>query len=107
MKLRLEEWMKIRSVSQTQIADALGIGRQSVNAWLNGLVRPGGKRTRVWPDPESLEALCLFLECTPNDLLQLERESIGTTWRDVGSPRRGRPPKVAEPPSAIAAQVEG
>ena len=25
---------------------------------------------------------------------QLERESIGVTWRDVGEPRRGRPPKV-------------
>lgn len=94
MKLRLEEWMALRKISQAQIAEALGIGRQSVNAWLNGQVRPGGERRRVWPDPESLEALCLFLECTPNDLLELERESIGTTWRDVGEPRRGRPPKV-------------
>lgn len=46
--------------------------------------------------------LCLFLECTPNDLLQLERESIGMTWRDVGEPRRGRPPKAKEGKPTIA-----
>ena len=94
MKLRLEEWMERRNVSQAQIATALGLTRSTVSSWLIGKVRPGGIRTPMYPDYESLEALCLFLECTPNDILQLERDSIGVTWRDVGEPRRGRPPKV-------------
>lgn len=102
MKLRLEEWMAKRNVSQAQIAAALGLTRSTVSSWLIGKVRPGGVRTPMFPDYDSLEALCLFLDVTPNDLLQLERESIGTTWRDVGEPRRGRPPKA----TAQASQSE-
>lgn len=93
MKLRLAEMLEARGVNSYQLAKGLGVTPASVGAWLNGRMR-GDKLTRVYPDMDSLEALCLFLECTPNDLLQLERDSIGSTWRDVGEPRRGRPPKV-------------
>ena len=93
--------MQERGISGYQLSKAVGVSQPTVNAWLRGKVRPSGERVPVFPDMDSLEALCMFLECTPNDLLQLERESIGATWRDVGEPRRGRPPK------ATAATGEG
>lgn len=105
MNFRLAEVLSERSITPYQLAKALGLAQSTVNAWLVGKVRKAGERSTVYPDMDSLEALCLFLECTPNDLLQLERESIGATWRDVGEPRRGRPPKV--PAVADAGQADG
>lgn len=99
MRLRLKEWMELRNVSQAQVAAGVDVSRATVSAWVEGRARPGGgDRIVVFPDPESLEALCLFLECTPNDLLGLQKEDTpsGLTWRDSRGPRgRGRPP--AEP----------
>lgn len=95
MKLRLAAVLEERGINPYQLSKGLGLTPTSVNAWLNGRMRDG-KRVPVFPDYDSLEALCLFLECQPNDLLQLERETIGSTWRDVGTPRRGRPPKADE-----------
>lgn len=94
MRLRLKEWMELRNVSQAQIAAGLGVSRATVSAWVEGRSRPGGgERIVVFPDHDSMEALCLFLECTPNDLLELQKRTTpsGLTWRDFRGPRgRGR-----------------
>lgn len=90
MKLRIRGWMELRGVSQAQIAAALGVSRATVSAWVEGRARPGGgERIVVFPDHESLEALCLFFECTPSDLLELQRHQTptGLTWRDFRTPR--------------------
>ena len=100
MKLRIKDWMDLRNVSQAQIAAGLGVSRATVSAWVEGRVRPGGgERIVVFPDHESMEALCLFLECTPNDLLELQKRKTpsGLTWRDFLGPRgRGRRPQEGD-----------
>lgn len=85
MKLKLEEWLNRRNVSQSQIAEALGISRQSVNAWIKPKMRDG-EEVRIYPDFKTFEKLCLFLEVTPNDLLEIEpsRASIEKTWHAYG-----------------------
>ena len=100
MKLRIRGWMELRGVSQAQIAAALGVSRATVSAWVEGRARPGGgERIVVFPDHESLEALCLFFECTPSDLLELQKKATpsGLTWRDFRAPR-GRE-RASEPPA--------
>ena len=96
MRLRIRGWMELRSVSQAQIAAALGVSRATVSAWVEGRAKPGGGRLVVFPDHESLEALCLFFECTPSDLLEIQKEKTdsGLTWRDFRTPRGG--PSAAE-----------
>ena len=86
MRLLLEEWMAKRHVSQAQVAAGLGITRAAVSAWIVGRMR-GGKRYIAFPDQEMLEALCNFLECTPCDLLQMEKTETptGKTWRDFSA----------------------
>lgn len=100
MRLRLKDWMELRNVSQAQIAAGLGVSRATVSAWVEGRARPGGgERIVVFPDHESMEALCLFLECTPNDLLEPQKRKTpsGLTWRDFRGPRgRGRPSLSAD-----------
>jgi transcriptional regulator with XRE-family HTH domain len=99
VRLKIKEWMELRNVSQAQIAAALGASRATVSAWVEG--RPGkdGKRVMVFPDADGFEALCLFFECTPSDLLELQRRktSTGLIWRDFRDHRRGpgRPPRSA------------
>ncbi len=97
MKLRIKDWMELRNVSQAQIAAGLDVSRATISAWVEGRPKAGGGRIVVFPDHESLEALCRFLECTPNDLLELQRRTTpsGLTWRDFRGPRdRGRPAKA-------------
>lgn len=91
MRLRIRGWMELRSVSQAQIAAALGVSRATVSAWVEGRAKPGGGRLVVFPDHESLEALCLFFECTPSDILEIQKEKTdsGLTWRDFRNPRGG------------------
>ena len=99
MRLRLKEWMELRNVSQAQIAAGLSLSRATVSAWVEGRAKPGGGRIVVFPDHESLEALCLFLECTPNDMLELQKRTTpsGLTWRDSRGPRgRGRPTRTSD-----------
>lgn len=107
MKLKIKEWMELRNVSQVQIAAALQVSRATVSAWVEGRAGKDGKRLVVFPDMDSLEALCLFLECTPNDLLELQRRKTpsGFIWRDFRDTRRGpgRPPSVA---TALARAAE-
>lgn len=90
MRLRIRGWMELRGVSQAQIAAALGVSRATVSAWVEGRARPGGgERIVVFPDQDSLEALCLFFECTPSDLLEIQKQKTpsGLTWRDFRTPR--------------------
>lgn len=91
MRLRLKEWMELRNVSQAQIAAGLGVSRPTVNAWVEGRPKPDGRRNAVFPDYESLEDLCYFLECTPNDLLEIQQQVSPdrATWRDFQG-RRNR-----------------
>jgi transcriptional regulator with XRE-family HTH domain len=91
MRLRIKEWMELRNVSQAQIAAALQVSRATVSAWAEGRAGKEGRRVAVMPDAEGFEALCLFLECTPNDLLELQRRKTptGLTWRDLRGTRRG------------------
>lgn len=102
MKLRIKEWMDLRNVSQSQIAAALDVSRATVSAWVEGRAGKDEKRIQVFPDADSFEALCLFFECTPSDLLQLQRRKTpsGITWRDFRDHRRGpgRPPRSATEP---------
>ena len=99
MKLRIKEWMELRGVSQAQIAAALDVSRATVSAWVEGRAGKDGQRVTVFPDMDSLEALCLFFECTTNDLLDLQRRKTptGITWRDFRDHRRGpgRPPRAS------------
>lgn len=98
MKLNIREWMDMRNVSQAQIAAALGVSRATVSAWVEGRPGPNGRKL-VYPDLESIEGLCLFFECTPNDLFELQRRKTpsGLTWRDFSGKRGpGRPPRVEE-----------
>ena len=66
-----------------------------MSAWVEGRAGKDGRRIQVFPDMESLEALCLFFECTTNDLLESQRRKTptGMTWRDFRGP--GRPPRSA------------
>lgn len=93
MRLKLASLLEERGINPYQLSKGIGVSHPSVSAWLNGRMR-GDRLVQVYPDYDSLEDLCLFLECTPNDLLEIEH-SAGTTWRDVGESRRGRPPKAA------------
>lgn len=99
MRLKIKEWMELRNVSQAQIAAALQVSRATVSAWVEG--RPGkdGKRVMIFPDADGFEALCLFFECTPNDLMEIQRRKTpsGFVWRDFRDTKRGpgRPPSVA------------
>ena len=92
MKVKIREWMELRNVSQAQIAAALQVSRATVSAWVEGRPAPGGGRRQVYPDMESLEGLCLFFECTLNDLLESQKRKTpsGLTWRDFSSKRSGR-----------------
>jgi transcriptional regulator with XRE-family HTH domain len=83
LRVKLKEWMELRGVSQAQIAQALNKSRATVSAWVEGKVREG-RRVTVFPDDESLDALCAFFECTPGDLLETQGTDTptGKTWRD-------------------------
>lgn len=96
MKVKIREWMELRNVSQAQIAAALQVSRATVSAWVEGRPAPGGGRRQVYPDMESLEGLCLFFECTLNDLLELQKRKTpsGLTWRDF----RGQRPALGDEP---------
>ena len=91
MKVKIREWMELRNVSQAQIAAALQVSRATVSAWVEGRPAPGGGRRQVYPGMESLEGLCLFFECTLNDLLEGQKRKTpsGLTWRDFMG-QRGR-----------------
>lgn len=78
--------MQERDITAYQLAKGLGLSYPAVHAWLKGKVRSGALH-RVYPSYDQLEALCLFLECTPNDLLQLEA-TPGKTWRDFAGKGR-------------------
>lgn len=107
MKLRIREWMDMRNVSQAQIAAALEVSRATVSAWVEGRPGPNGRK-QVLPDLESIEGLCLFFECTPNDLFELKKRQTpsGLTWRDFSGKRGpGRPSK--EKASATPSELEG
>ena len=101
MRLRIKEWMELRNVSQAQISAGLGVSRATVSAWVEGRAGKGDKRVMVFPDADGFEALCLFFECTPSDLLELQRRktSTGLIWRDFRDTKRG----PGRPPSATTA----
>lgn len=82
MKLRIREWMDLRGVSQSQLASGINVSTPSVNAWLVGKKTKDGPRV-VNPDYETLERICHFLECSPNDLLELGSPTFEKTWRDL------------------------
>ena len=96
MRLKLAEIMQDRRLSQSQIAAGLGISPAMVSSWLNGKVRQAGAEpATVFPSMPLLEALCVLLECTPSDLLQVEATATpsGKTRQDFGPPTGpGRPP---------------
>ena len=71
MRLKLQEALDERGLTAYQLAKAIGISQPSVHAWLKGRTRKG-ERIRVYPDYDSLDRICRFLEVTPNDLLELE-----------------------------------
>lgn len=108
MRLRIKEWMELRNVSQAQIAASLGVARATVSAWVEG--RPGkdGKRIMVFPDADGFEALCLFLECTPSDLLELQKRKTpsGLIWRDFRGPRDRGERRAREAGRAALAKLE-
>jgi transcriptional regulator with XRE-family HTH domain len=96
MRLKIKEWMALRNVSQAQIAEALNLSRATVSAWVEGRALKDGQRFMVFPDPNGFQALCLFFECTPSDMLELEG-SQEPNWRDFQGTKRGkgRPMSVA------------
>jgi transcriptional regulator with XRE-family HTH domain len=93
MRIRLRELMGEKGVSQAQLADALGVSRSTVNAWLEGQTKQA-KRIIVFPQAGQLDALCAFFEVGPAELFEQESTvtPTGKTWRDVGTPVRRRPP---------------
>ena len=111
MRLRIKEWMELRNVSQAQISAGLGVSRATVSAWVEGRVGKGDRRVMVFPDADGFEALCLFFECTPSDLLELQRRktSTGLVWRDFRDTKRGpgRPPSAAAATRARAVDDRG
>lgn len=106
MRARLRGLMALRNINQAQLAEGLGTSKAVVNSWLVGQMK-AGKRLTVFPSPAMLDALCAFFEVTPGELLEQEESTTptGKTWRDVGEPRRGRPPKA--PAIAEASQADG
>lgn len=98
MRLKLRELMEERDVNAAQVADALGITPGSVSGWLAGERKRGDRVVKVFPDLESIEALCVLFSVGPGDLLEVEATTTptGKTLGDLGTPsKRGRPPRRA------------
>jgi DNA-binding Xre family transcriptional regulator len=55
-----------RVIPVTEIAHACGIKRQNAYKWLNNEIKCAPLKT--------IAALCLYFECTPNDLIVVRRE---------------------------------
>ncbi|MEN6536469.1 MAG: helix-turn-helix transcriptional regulator [Bryobacteraceae bacterium] len=55
--------MEAKGISQTQLADMLGVPRQQVGYWVRGMVVPSAKY---------LELIAQILECSIDDLFEPE-----------------------------------
>lgn len=75
MRFNLEELMVDRRINQTQLAQGLGVSKQAVSNWLAG---------RSLPNKDTLEELCLFLECGIEEIFKLEKTqtTTGKTFKD-------------------------
>lgn len=60
---KLNKQRKINNISQEQLADALGISRQSVSKWENG---------ESYPDMAKIVQICKVLNCSLNDIVDDE-----------------------------------
>lgn len=63
MKVRIKEAARARGYSLYALAQALGVAQQSVYSWASG---------RTQPSYESLDLLCMFLQCKISDILEPE-----------------------------------
>lgn len=67
MEINLKEIRKELGMSQQQLADALSVDKKSVGNWERGTTEPSlAMACRI----------CNALECTPNDLCGISRETI-------------------------------
>lgn len=74
MKIRLRELMQEKTVrdsryepvTQEEVADAIGVSRQTLSAWTRNTV------DRL--DKNMLAKLCQYFECEIGDLLRLEKD---------------------------------
>lgn len=80
MRFRLKELLEDRKVTQYQLAKAIGVSHPSVNAWVKGRLRKG-EWVQVYPDPDSLEKICAFLECSISDVFQFDPNVLPYTYR--------------------------
>ena len=59
----IKEAMRVKKVTQMQLAAALGVKQNTVSQWVNG---------KNEPNCETIIKLCRFLDVTPNELLGWE-----------------------------------
>jgi transcriptional regulator with XRE-family HTH domain len=81
MQLQLKDWLERRGITQYQLAKALGLSQPSVNAWVNGRNRKG-ERVTVYPDYDSLEKICLFLDVPASEMIAFDPANMDKTWQD-------------------------
>ena len=67
IKLSFSEWLKLRrgiaKLTQTDVANALGVRKQSVSSWEKGKSKPA-------LNPSQTEKLCLILGITFDELVK-------------------------------------
>lgn len=81
MEFRLKKLLDERGVTQYQLAKALDISHGAVTAWVRGRIRKGVHQP-VYPEYETLERICGFLDVGVADILVFQPAQPGETFRD-------------------------
>lgn len=73
ISIKLKETTKAKGFTLTDIANATHISMNTLSV----LGRGGSKGIQF----DTLEKICRFLDCTPNDILSIENESVTILWK--------------------------
>jgi putative transcriptional regulator len=74
IKFKLAEVLKERDITMYQLSKATKVRPNTISQWVNNEeLRAEGKEVKSI-SVEVLNAICLELDCTPNDLLQITKD---------------------------------
>ena len=68
-------------MTQYALAKALSVSQPTVSAWINGRKR-GGREVSVYPSYAELEKLCVFLEVSPAELIEVDPAALPHTYQN-------------------------